>query len=254
MSVKRVATFGDVHGRLDLLRRLYDMLQWESVDEIRHSGDLIDRGPESAGCVNFCRVNNIQGVMGNHEGTMLNRYINKKVSPPATMFDKYRTYGQLMRADPLDIEYLRKLPLVHIDDEIETVFCHGGLRPFVPFHAQAQDTGVCFRQMIHPDFPGETRWFTKDKKGRTEAENREAGWRRWYEVYDHSYRAVFGHAVFRRNPLVYKPGPGIGECIGVDTGANWCGQLTAVILPELRFVSTPFTHEFTFPEENPQRD
>jgi hypothetical protein len=245
---KRVATFGDCHGRLDLLEALYKMLEHESIDEIRHSGDLIDRGPDSAGCVSFCRENKIQGVMGNHEGTMLERYIKKNNPPPETMLDKFRTYNQLMAARPEDRQYLIDQPLLHVDDEIKTCFVHGGLLPFVPFHAQAHDIGVCFRQMIHPEHPGETRWFTRDKKGRTEQENRKAGWKRWYEVYDHPYNVVFGHAVFRHKPLVYKPSEFAGYCIGVDTGAWWCGQLTAVILPEMKFVSTPFVRDFSGPE------
>jgi diadenosine tetraphosphatase ApaH/serine/threonine PP2A family protein phosphatase len=244
--MKRVAAFGDVHGRLDLLIELYKKLEWESLDEIRHSGDLIDRGPDSSGVVSFCREKGIAGVMGNHESTMLERYINKGQTPQSK--DKLRTFTQLMNGPKEDIEYLRTLPYLHIDDEIKTAFVHGGLYPFRPFHAQPIPN-ISFLGMIRPfDTPGETRWFTKDKKGRLEEENRKEGWVRWYEAWDGEYRVVFGHSVFRYQPMIHKPGPGIGECIGVDTGAVWSGQLTAVILPDLRFVSTPLTREFTVPE------
>ncbi len=84
-----------------------------------------------------------------------------------------------------------------------------------------------------------------DKKGVTEEQHYAQGWRRWYELHDHPYRVVFGHTVFQHGPLIYKPGPGIGECIGIDTGAHFCGQLTAIILPDLKIIQTPITRPFT---------
>lgn len=100
---KRIAWFGDVHGALDSLLELYSMLCWESLDEIWHLGDLIDRGPDSEGVVSFCREFGIKGIIGNHEGAMLEKFIKNK-TPPKKNPDKIRTYHQLMR-DQRNEEY-----------------------------------------------------------------------------------------------------------------------------------------------------
>lgn len=239
--MKRVATFGDVHGCLDELQTLYKMLEWESLDEIRHSGDLVDRGPDSSGVVQFCREHNIQGVLGNHDG-VINEWMKSYPRLPKNP-DKARTINQLMASDTKNIEYLKNLPHIHIDDEMKIVYVHGGILPSVPFHQQPE-LMVCRLAMIHPSFPDKVRWNTIDRNGRTEEQNRADGWRRWYEVYNHEYDCIYGHNVYQAGPFVHQ-NSGFGRTIGIDTGCNWSGELTAVIMPELRFVSTPKKKEFT---------
>ena len=83
---KKIACFGDAHGALDSLVELYSMLCWESLDELWHLGDLIDRGPDSEGVVAFCREFGIKGIMGNHEGAMLEKFIKNKTPPSGVVF------------------------------------------------------------------------------------------------------------------------------------------------------------------------
>ncbi len=80
--------------------------------------------------------------------------------------------------------------------------------------------------------------------GVLEAEHRAKGFVRWYEVYDHEYGVVTGHTVWGDKPkIIERQGLPI---IGVDTGCNWTGVLTAVILPEMKFVSTPLKRRLSW--------
>jgi serine/threonine protein phosphatase 1 len=63
---------GDVHGCLDKLGRLWDQLSLRREDEVIFLGDLIDRGPDSKGVLDFILEKLDQGfratcLMGNHE-------------------------------------------------------------------------------------------------------------------------------------------------------------------------------------------
>lgn len=224
--MKRVAVIGDIHACLDELQDLYRALLHHSLDEIRHVGDLVDRGPDSGGVVSFCRERGIEGVMGNHESVLLERYIKgagKKLNA-----DKERSILSIANGD--DWEYLRALPYLHVDDASRVVYVHAGLYPGIDLYRQPPKA-CCTVQLVNPREPiGKTRWFDIDNRGNTEAQNRAEGWVRWYEVCDHPYLVVYGHSVYE-HPMVY------GNTIGIDTGCVFGGALTAVILPDKRFVS-----------------
>ena len=79
----RIYAIGDVHGQLDRLRAVHDMIR----DDLRsapvaralivHLGDYIDRGPDSAGCLQLLDQGSpVPGVpctnlLGNHEQMLL---------------------------------------------------------------------------------------------------------------------------------------------------------------------------------------
>lgn len=64
----KIAIFGDVHGEKILLERLYKKVNSQhQIDQWYSCGDLIDRGPDSKGVLDFVISNSIQAVRGNHE-------------------------------------------------------------------------------------------------------------------------------------------------------------------------------------------
>ncbi|MBN3536583.1 metallophosphoesterase family protein [Sphingomonas pseudosanguinis] len=78
----RVYAIGDIHGRLDLLDRLLLKLEADHAARgpaerhIIFLGDLVDRGPDSAGVIERVRAlcaadPNVHCLMGNHEEIML---------------------------------------------------------------------------------------------------------------------------------------------------------------------------------------
>jgi serine/threonine protein phosphatase 1 len=80
---KRVYAIGDIHGRLDLFDELLGKIETDNAarapaeTQIILLGDLIDRGPQSAGVVQRARANDLgfarmECLMGNHELSLLN--------------------------------------------------------------------------------------------------------------------------------------------------------------------------------------
>ncbi|HLD91589.1 MAG TPA: metallophosphoesterase [Patescibacteria group bacterium] len=66
---------GDVHGCLETLKSLLDKIPQSEKDKgVCFVGDLIDRGPNSRGVVEFVRLSGYQCVMGNHEQMMIDEY------------------------------------------------------------------------------------------------------------------------------------------------------------------------------------
>lgn len=226
--MKKIAAIGDCHGDIDSLTRLYSKLEWLSLDEIWGLGDLIDRGPDSGGVVQFFREKRMRCVMGNHDHSILLHYdrVLKGGHQPLNP-EKARTLTQLT---PDDIDYLRSLPHLHVMDDLKTVLVHGGLWPSTSIHNQP--INVIRAQLIHPNQFGVTRWWgpdaTRHKCKKSEADSRLEGFHRWYSIYDWTYDVVYGHSVFNQ-PFVHQ-NPGCGRTIGVDTGSVFGGALTAAIL------------------------
>lgn len=239
-SKRRIAAIGDIHGCLDELQQLLKALSWLSLDAIYHLGDLVDRGPDSGGVVSLCREMYMPGVLGNHEESILKHWDRVQVDPEKGLAgmndDKRRTISQLK---PDDVAYLKALPTVEVLEDLNTILVHGGLWPGVDVYHQPKNVVRC--QMVRWNKTGDTRWWGADadkhKSGQNEQQNRDAGYSRWYEVYDHAYDVVYGHSVFSQ-PYFHK-NEHSGLTIGVDTGSCFGGALTAAIIgdPEPWFVT-----------------
>lgn len=68
----RFLVIGDIHGHLDLLTAVLRRAGYDARrDKIVSLGDVIDRGPDSPGCIQFLRDANAIVLLGNHEAMML---------------------------------------------------------------------------------------------------------------------------------------------------------------------------------------
>ena len=224
----RVYAIGDIHGCLDEL----DALLASIADDVRAHpgevslvfvGDLVDRGPSSAGVIDrlmkpisFATHGHV--LMGNHEEAMLGVYDGTgdvrawlgygglqtlesygidRAEHFARGFDPVeRMRGAIPRAH---IDFLRGLPdRVQIGDYL---FVHAGIRPGVAIEAQQ---------------PADLRWI------RAEFLSSEA---------DHGVTVVHGHTI--------APTPqSLANRVGIDTGCYAGGPLTALVLEgsERRFL------------------
>ena len=230
----RAYAIGDIHGRLDLLDRMLEKIETDQAarkparTSIVFLGDLIDRGPQSAGVVE--RLRNYRPsfaktvfLMGNHEEVLLRILAGEMdILPDWLRFggaECARSYG----VDRADLEcrqpaaalrlLRRAIPKEHIkflSGFADTasfggyLFVHAGIRPGVPLDRQA---GKDLRWIRGP--------FLEDES-------------------DHGRIVVHGHTITeevdeRRNR------------IGLDTGAYWSGVLTAVGLEgnERWYLQTP---------------
>lgn len=84
----RIFSIADIHGRHDLLLKLWDMLVKQhnldlTVDKVVFTGDYIDRGPSSYGVLEFIYEltqkypNNVIALAGNHEWMMIQYYARR---------------------------------------------------------------------------------------------------------------------------------------------------------------------------------
>jgi len=246
--MKRRAFIGDVHGGLKQLERLYDMLGAYSLDAIEHVGDLVDRGPDPQGVVQFCREKNIHGVLGNHESVILQYMPGGKMAGKIPKNeDKARTIAAL---NELDVEYLRTLPYYKIHDDA-LLQVHAGVNPFQPLtdqylnkmrHVQLAAIGL-----VHPEHPKESKWFRETQNGVKEEDLRVLGWKRWYELYNQPYDLVFGHNVWSHGQAFQYEAPNGKLLAGIDTGGWFSKNLTAFIYPDCFYVST-LLGEYFLPE------
>lgn len=219
----RAYAIGDVHGRLDLLD---DLLQLIAVDHQTRPaarglvvlvGDLIDRGPDSKGVIDRLRRLDLPGfrlvgLAGNHEEALLNIL----AGDPAPIEGWLRfggaetllSYG----ADPQAIAALppaaaqkriaEVIPVEHrffleeLGDSLrfgDYLFVHAGIRPGVPLEEQS----LRDLRWIREPFLSDTR--------------------------DHGMVVVHGHTISDEVEEV-------GSRIGIDTGAYATGRLTALAI------------------------
>lgn len=220
MSERKIAIIGDVHGCFEELSELVSILRKEGVEDIFHLGDLIDRGPDSGAVVDFVIRNNISGVLGNHESSILNsKYVD---SSKIRNTEKKRSKEALDKV-AVAWDYLFSLPKLHVIDgllDYPVVLVHGGLWPVVPLYRQPKS--VLFAQLIDKNRPGKTAWTTDE-------ESIAKGFVPWWEAYDGEEYVFFGHTVFEK-PFIKN------RIVGLDTGCVFGGHLTAVILPDMKFV------------------
>lgn len=217
----RAYVVGDVHGRLDLLEEMIGQIEQDAGRRRRAKtsiiflGDLIDRGPDSAGVVERLRTYRpafarTMFLMGNHEEVMLRVLDGESgVLPQWLKFGGAEclcSYGldpaRLKKMPPDDALALiaAKVPKGHVDfirsfADTATfgsyLFVHAGIRPGTELVDQVQTD---LRWIREP--------FLEDER-------------------DHGCIVVHGHTITEA----------IQECpnrIGIDTGAYRTGVLTAL--------------------------
>lgn len=232
----RCYAVGDIHGRLDLLDRLLDLIRRDYLEggggpaELVFLGDYVDRGPASAGVLE--RLTALAAdpppglrpifLRGNHEELMLD-FLAGGTRAPAWLSNggsaTLASYGVAIddgdaaslaeAADRLRAtlpashrRFLDGLALHHVAGPY--LFVHAGLRPGRTLAEQAEEDLL----WIRGPFLGATERFEK------------------FVVHGHSISAA---PDVRANRL------------GIDTGAFCTGRLTAAILDEkkgLRFLDT----------------
>lgn len=162
----RIYAIGDIHGRLDLLEIMHDKIAVETASDrpgrriIIHLGDYVDRGPDSAGVLEF--LSNVTqtdpdmiALAGNHEHGFLDflehgeagsLFPNNGGAQTARSYGVTadfstdggleRTSAELRAAVPAShTDFIRKLPLKAEFGDF--FFCHAGVRPEVPLESQS---------------------------------------------------------------------------------------------------------------------
>ncbi|MBU2497722.1 MAG: metallophosphoesterase [Proteobacteria bacterium] len=210
METNRTFIVGDVHGCLEMLKRLMDKIDWRpDEDRLIFLGDYIDRGDDSKGVIDYIleissSSSLVECLMGNHERILLDFLSGRDfatffLNGGAKTLDSYRLY-QLVQKDPLipenHITFLRSLRLwIELEDYYVV---HAGFRPGVELGRQSTEDLLWIRDAFI------------------------------FSDYDFGRKVIFGHTPFSQ-PLIME------NKIGLDTGAVYGNRLTCLELPSLTF-------------------
>jgi hypothetical protein len=201
---------GDVHGCLGPLKALLEACEFRpGVDVLHPVGDLVNKGPDSAGVVRLMIEHGALPVIGNHDLDWLAK-------------------GRLQALDEALYAWLRAQPAVRVFEDV--ILVHAGLHPKWTVadleHLDEDDitfaTNVryCSPDGLMPPFD----WPPPSSP---------------FEPWDHWYRGdrrvVFGH--WARRGLDVGP-----RAIGLDSGSVYGGSLSAWIAEEDRIVQVRGVH------------
>ncbi len=223
---------GDVQGCREELEHLLEAVRFDPAsDEVHPVGDLVNRGPDSAGVLRLARQLGFGGVLGNHDLHLL------RVAAGSRRPHQRDTFDSLLEAEDRQelLAWLAARPFVRTWPDVVCV--HAALHPLWA-DPRATLTGIDPLQVdARSDFATRARYC--DSQGHRP----DADWppppdpfRPWFEHWqarpDEPRTVVFGH--WARMGLVSKE-----RVRGLDTGCVWGKQLTAWIAEEDRLVHVP---------------
>jgi len=119
---------GDVHGCYEELRSLLHQVAFDpQVDQLWLTGDLVARGPASLEVLRYVRYlgDCVKMVLGNHDLHLLAVYAGISRNKPK---DRITPLLEAPDADLL-INWLRRQPLLQVDEEKKLVMAHAGITP-----------------------------------------------------------------------------------------------------------------------------
>lgn len=216
----RTYAIGDIHGQLDLLKAAHARIAadrarvGDAEAPVVHVGDLVDRGPDSRGVVDFLLRGQLAGnnwvvLKGNHD-RMFSLYVQGLRDPVLRVGLDYlnprigggetlRSYGLPADASPAEAHaatpaghraFLEGLPLYFRRGEV--LFVHAGIRPGVALDQQTEDDLCWIRDpFLHYTAPHP-----------------------WLVVHGHTHRPAAEHC---------------GNRVNLDSSAAYGGPLTAAV-------------------------
>jgi serine/threonine protein phosphatase 1 len=214
---QRVYAIGDVHGCLERLVAMHELIAEDMAERpaasatLIHLGDYIDRGPESAQVVEWLLAGppvptrTVVNLMGNHEHLMLSAVAGAEEDAPEIWLSNGGADSLMSWGVPRSVtqaEWAGRIPVPHLVflRDLAThlrigpyLFVHAGIRPGVPLAQQTRHDMLWIREP-----------FLSSKA-------------------DHGVVVVHGHTP-RHEPAV------LPNRIGIDTGAVMGGTLTCAVL------------------------
>lgn len=223
----RAYAIGDIHGHLDLLEAAHDLIAQDMAREghatVIHVGDLVDRGENSRGVIEFLMAGQVRGadwvvLKGNHD-RMFSRFLETpEAAEPGLRAElswlhprlgggpTLASYGVHAPADrpvaAVHADATQAVPAAHRDwlagrpsqhRQGDCLFVHAGIRPGIPFAEQTETDLVWIRE----PFLSDTR--------------------------DHGALIVHGHTAL-------DAATHYGNRLNLDSGAAYGGPLSAVAI------------------------
>lgn len=210
MPDTRTIIIGDIHGCLEMLKRLIDKLSWRPDEErLIFLGDYIDRGDDSKGVVDYILSlkncsSRVDCLIGNHESAFID-YLNGKdrrvflLNGGVTTLQSYQANRPEGVNDLVPESHIKFFYSLKRYIELQDYYVvHAGFRPGVLIEEQTLEDMTWIRDSFI------------------------------YSDYNFGKKVIFGHTPFYE-PLVME------NKIGLDTGAVYGNRLTSLELPARRF-------------------
>jgi bis(5'-nucleosyl)-tetraphosphatase (symmetrical) len=213
---------GDIHGCLEQFEQLLQLISFrQGTDRLILAGDLVDRGPDSAGVVRRARELGAICVVGNHDEKYIRfarHEAKRKADPsyknPMKFKDDMLATAALLTED--DLAYLQAMPLTYRLGP-KLVVAHAGLEGDRSF---AEQSGAVIR-IRYADGAGKMA-NTNDPTIVPE------GGVYWTKRWKGPESVIYGHNVHSlKDPEIYESAPGVFT-YGIDTGCAFGGRLTAM--------------------------
>jgi diadenosine tetraphosphatase ApaH/serine/threonine PP2A family protein phosphatase len=214
----RTLIIGDVHGCFDELLRLLARCNRAAEDRVVLVGDLVAKGPDSAGVVRWARESGADAVLGNHDAHVL-----RACHGDRDVKGKHLAIAETLGA--ADIAWLEARPLwLRLDGaatKLAHLVVHAGFVPGVAIERQERDYLLNLRSI------------TADGQPSTRPDGTP-----WATLWTGPEHVVFGHDAVRglqRHPFA----------TGLDSGCVYGRELTALVLPAGELVSVPAARAYT---------
>lgn len=205
----RTIVIGDVHGCLEELEALLRACAVTASDQVVLVGDLVAKGPDSVGVIQFVRERGFEAVLGNHDAHLLRV---RHPEPDRPVKGEHKKIAQhLSEADWAWLE-ARPLTLALAAHGVRVV--HAGLVPGVAVEQQRREDLLNLRSITPEGLPSK----------------RVDGGAPWASLWRGPEHIVFGHDAVRG--LQHHP-----FATGLDSGCVYGRSLTALILPAHEQVS-----------------
>lgn len=233
-KVDRYIIIGDVHGCTSEMMQLIDLLQPTAKDHIIWAGDLVDKGPDSAGAVKIAR--NLASeipttlVAGNHEEkhSRFRAHMKKGAEDRAFQLkNSEEIYKITRRLSEEDIDFLDEAVLHVSIPEHNIMVTHGGVPPTF--------SELPPSRMRDVNKHAKKRWFTQmlrlryvDGKGNMVSLGEEKPTDKfWADIYD----GRFGKVFFGHQPYTDIDTPKIfSHAVGLDLGCVFGNKLAAAVI------------------------
>ena len=226
--MKTTLVIGDIHGCLSTLQAL--IAKAGPVDEIISVGDLIDRGPDSFGVIQYCIDNNIKVVLGNHEQMAIDALEDwLGLDHPykrMTLFNSDwfsngggRAFDSMSDNLQFCLDYFKSLPIYiktdHIINDLPVVVTH-----------------TCLNQYAYDILNATQDDLRRHADSFVWSRSQAGPIAQFFNIYGHTPTDYLGHT--GAVPIISKTG------INLDTGCVYDsadrGKLTAVLLPSMQII------------------
>lgn len=210
----RLIVYGDIHGCLNELKSLREKIKPTKNDIEVCVGDIITKGYDSIGVLDYLIQNNIKSVLGNHEDKIL-RYLehekSKKKNPMTLDEDEEKNINNLTKRH---LNYLKSLPVFFRHGDITVV--HAGLQNHTKLDELSKHAVQKVIRLRYVDEKGD---FVEKGK-----ENSKSSF--WADVYDGNEGFVIHGHRWDKTVNIHP------NAIGIDTGCVYGNLLSAIVMKD----------------------